>query len=215
MRRLARGLLTAVCLAAMLIAVGALLVPALLGYQRYVITGASMTGSIPKGAIIYSRLTPVESLRAGDVITFVPPGHTRPVTHRIVSVEPDGDGELTFRTRGDFNEAVDPWAIHLTDPVQARYSFHIPYLGYALAALAIRQVRMLLIGVPAVIISLSLLVSLWREAGEETEGGAASGRHDEVAASGSGGQVALRPVAPFDGMSEAEQLEYRGWWWDG
>ncbi len=206
--RLARGLLTAVCLGTMLVAVVGLLVPALLGYQRYVITGGSMTGSIPKGSVIYSRLTPVESLREGDVITFVPPGLTQPVTHRIVSIRPDGDAELTFRTKGDFNASVDPWDVHLTGPAQARYSFHVPYIGYALAALAIRQVRMLLIGVPALIIALSLLVSLWREAGEELAQGA--GELEQP-----GGELALEPLAPFDGMSEAEQREYRGWWWDG
>jgi signal peptidase len=203
--RLARGLLTAICLGAMLVAIGGLLVPALLGYQRYVITGGSMTGSIPKGSVIYSRLTPVESLREGDVITFVPPGLTQPVTHRIVSIRLNADGEPTFRTKGDFNEAADPWDVHLTGPVQARYSFHVPYIGYALAALAIRQVRMLLIGVPAVIIALSLLVSLWREAGEELAQGA--GECEQP-----GGELVLEPLAPFDGMSEADQREYRGWW---
>ena len=208
MIRVARGLLTMCCLGVMLLAVGALLVPALLGYQRYVITGGSMTGSIPKGSVIYSRLTPVEALREGDVITFVPPGHSQPVTHRILSVGPDAGGELTFRTKGDFNEAADPWDVHLTDPVQARYSFHIPYLGYMLAALAIRQVRMLLIGVPAVVIALSLLVSLWREAGDELERAAGEGTPP-------GAEVAVRSLAPFDGMSETEQREYRGWWWDG
>ncbi len=82
--------------------------------------------------------------------------------------------------------------------MQARYSFHLPYLGYALAALAIRQFRMLLIGVPAVLIALSLLVSLWREAGEALEDA-------DIA-------LAVDPATPFDGMSEAEQREYRGWW---
>lgn len=207
MRRLARGLLTTVCLVTMLVAVVGLLVPALLGYQRYVITGGSMTGSIPKGSVLYARLTPVESLYEGDVITFVPPGYTQPVTHRIVSIRPDADGEPTFRTKGDFNQAVDPWDVHLTGPEQARYSFHVPYAGYALAALAIRQVRMLLIGVPAVIIALSLLVSLWREAGQELE---RSGEQYEPG----GGELVLEPLAPFDGMSEADQREYRGWWWD-
>ena len=33
-----------------------------------------MTGTIPKGAIIYSQLTPVEQLKVGDIITFNPPG---------------------------------------------------------------------------------------------------------------------------------------------
>jgi signal peptidase I len=184
----------------MVLAVGALLVPALLGYQRYVITGGSMTGTIPKGAVIYSRLTPVESLREGDIITFVPPGQSRPVTHRIVAVGRDEQQEPVFQTKGDFNQTADPWKVKLTDPVQARYRFHIPYLGYLLAGLAIRQVRMLLIGLPAIVIALSMLVSLWREAGEELER--------------AGGELALEPATPFDGMSDEEQRRYRGWWWD-
>jgi len=207
-RRVARVTLTLVCLGVMLGTIATLLLPTLLGYERYVITGGSMTGSIPKGAVIYSRLTPVGDLRAGDVITFVPPGMSRPVTHRIVSIEPDDDGELVFRTKGDFNATADPWDVHLTEPAQARYAFHIPYLGYGLAALAIRQVRMLLIGVPAIVIALSLLVSLWREAGEELEL-----RGEEEGSPG--GALAVSGLAPFDGMSEAEQREYRGWWWDG
>jgi signal peptidase I len=198
--RLARALLTALCLGAMLLAVGALLVPALLGYQRYVITGGSMTGTIPKGAVIYSRLTPVESLRVGDIITFIPPRQSRPVTHRIVAVSGDEQGDLVFQTKGDFNQTADPWKVKLTDPVQARYRFHVPYLGYLLAALAIRQIRMLLIGVPAIIIALSMLVSLWREAGEELEP--------------AGGELVLEPATPFDGMGEEEQRQFRGWWWD-
>jgi signal peptidase len=139
-------------------------------------------------------------LREGDVITFVPPGLSQPVTHRIVSIETDQDGERVFQTKGDFNETADPWEVHLTDPEQARYSFHLPYLGYLLAALAIRQVRMLLVGLPAIIIALSLLVSLWREAGEELER--------------TGGELVPEPATPFDGLSEAEQREYRGWWWE-
>ena len=33
-----------------------------------------MTGTIPKGAVIYSQITPVEQLKVGDIITFQPPG---------------------------------------------------------------------------------------------------------------------------------------------
>ena len=45
--------------------------------------------------------------------------------------------------------------------------FQVPLLGYVLAALSMRTVRIALIGLPAVLIALSLLWSLWREAGEE------------------------------------------------
>lgn len=154
--------------ALLLVVVLALLVPALLGFQRYVITGGSMTGAIAKGSVIYSKLAPVEELKAGDIITFEPPGHAALVTHRIVAVEAGPDGTPVFRTKGDFNDVADPWGpITLNEPEQARYVFDVPLLGYLLAALAIRTVRVALIGVPAVIIALSLLWGLWRQAGEE------------------------------------------------
>ena len=166
-RRLGR-LVTALCVATLVFVVAAILVPSLLGLQRYVITGGSMTGTIPKGAIIYSRITPTSQLRTGDIITFNPPGMSTPVTHRIVAVEQGPDGGPAFRTKGDFNEAADPWnPITLNEPQQARYVFQVPLLGYVLAALSMRTVRIALIGVPALLIALSLLWSLWREAGEE------------------------------------------------
>ena len=127
-----------------------------------------MTGTIPKGAVIYSRITPVEQLGVGDIITFNPPGYSTAVTHRIVAVETGPDGRPAFRTKGDFNEAPDPWnPVTLNEPQQARYVFQVPLLGYVLAALSARTVRIALIGLPAVLIALSLLWSLWREAGVE------------------------------------------------
>jgi signal peptidase I len=161
-------LATAFCVAALIVVVAVLIVPGLLGLQRYVITGGSMTGTISKGAVIYSRITPVEQLRAGDIITFNPPGYSSAVTHRIVAVETGPDGAAAFRTKGDFNEAPDPWnPVKLNEPQQARYVFQVPLLGYVLAALSARTVRIALIGLPAVLIALSLLWSLWRQAGEE------------------------------------------------
>jgi signal peptidase len=161
-------LATVLCVAALVFVVGAILLPGLLGLQRYVITGGSMTGTIPKGSVIYSRITPVGRLEAGDIITFTPPGMSGAVTHRIIALEQGPEGQPAFRTKGDFNEAADPWnPITLNEPVQARYVFHVPLLGYGLAALSVRAVRIALIGLPAVLIALSLLWSLWREAGEE------------------------------------------------
>jgi signal peptidase len=161
-------LLTALCVAALVFVVAAVLVPGLLGLQRYVITGGSMTGTIPKGAIIYSSITPTSQLRTGAIITFTPPGMSTAVTHRIVAVEQGPDGGPAFRTKGDFNETADPWnPITLNESQQARYAFHVPLLGYVLAALSMRTVRIALIGVPALLIALSLLWSLWREAGVE------------------------------------------------
>ena len=168
MRRILGGLTTVLVVAGLLFVVFSILIPPLLGLQRYVITGGSMTGTIPKGAVIYSKITPVGQLKVGDVITFAPPGHPTAVTHRIIAIEDGPNGQPAFRTKGDFNEASDPWnPVVLNEPEQARYVFQIPLLGYLLAALSMRTVRIALIGLPAVIIALSLLWSLWRQAGEE------------------------------------------------
>jgi signal peptidase I len=145
----------------------AVLVPALLGLQRYVITGGSMTGTYDRGALLYDRVVPTSSLRAGDVITYTPPPGSGPaglVTHRIASIATGSDGRRVFRTKGDANAAADPWTFRLDNRTQARAAFHLPYVGFGLAALGDRRVRMVVIGVPALLLAISVLVDLWREA---------------------------------------------------
>ena len=148
-----------------------MLVPAALGYHRYVITGDSMSGSIERGSIVFDDEVPVSDLREGDVITYDPPqgsGVEGPVTHRIDTIKESAKG-TRFRTKGDANETADPWTFTLDQPTQARVAFHVPYVGYAFAALSIRWVRILLIGLPARLIAFTLLRRRWREAGEELE----------------------------------------------
>src|SRR3954451_18564656 len=165
MRRLGGGLLTGAALA---LAV-AVLVPALLGFQRYVITSGSMTGTYDRGSLVSARVVPPASLKVGDVITYDPPAVAGPaglVTHRIVSIQPQPNGTRVFRTKGDANPVKDPWTFTLQNRTQARVAFHMPYVGFALAALADRTLRMLIIGIPALLVALSVLARLWREAGE-------------------------------------------------
>jgi len=167
MSRILKIAVTALCVGAAALFVAVLLVPAVMGLQRYVITGGSMTGTISKGSIVYARLTPVGELKKGDIVTFVPPGESGAVTHRIIKITRSDSGQLVFRTKGDFNKAADPWTVTFPQPEQARYAYHISYVGYVLALISIRAVRMLLIGLPALVIAVSILWSLWRSAGEE------------------------------------------------
>lgn len=158
--RRALGIL--LCAAALLLAL-TVLVPALLGYQRYVITSGSMSGTYDRGSLVFDRVVPAADLRVGDVITFRPPGHAGLVTHRIASLQ-TVRGHRTFTTKGDANRAADSWGpIALGTSGQARVAFHIPYLGYGIAALSERLVRMLLIGLPALLIAIATLASLWRD----------------------------------------------------
>jgi signal peptidase len=95
------------------------------------------------------------------VITYRPPGRRELLTHRIVWTG-GADGARAFRTKGDANPRPDPWRFELRRPTQARVAFSVPLLGWAFAALAEREVRMLLIGLPALAIGLAALARVWR-----------------------------------------------------
>ena len=161
-----------------------MLLPTLFGYQRYVITGGSMTGEIERGSVVFDRAVPVARLEVGDVITYRPPGAAARhfVTHRIVSIGRGPAGVRTFRTKGDANRSVDPWRFTLRRPTQARVELTVPYVGYALSALMDRHLRMIIIGLPALVLAVSLLAALWRQAGEEAQRGRRGDLSSEVLA---------------------------------
>src|SRR5438045_727245 len=130
-----------------------ILVPPLLGYQRYVITGGSMGGALPRGSIAFDEVVPTERIRVGDVITYRPPNRDRLLTHRVVWIGHERGGVRLYRTRGDASSAADPKAILLPNDGQARVVFHVPLVGYVVAALSVRAVRIAAIGVPAMAIA--------------------------------------------------------------
>lgn len=156
----ARGLLVNLGLGLVMLVALAFLLPSLMGLQRYVIMGGSMEGTYDLGSVVFEEVVPVEDLRVGDVITYVPPaqsGIDTLVTHRITEI----DG-ADFRTQGDANPAVDPWTFQLTAATQPRVVAHVPYVGFAFMGLADRGTRMALIGLPAALIALWSLVELVR-----------------------------------------------------
>jgi signal peptidase I len=164
---LVRRVLGAVLSAMALLLALIVLVPALLGFQRYVITSGSMTGTYDRGSLVFDRVVPTASLHAGDVITFRPPGHADLVTHRIHTLT-TVKGKQVMTTKGDHNSAPDAWgSITVSNARQARVAFHVPYVGYGIAALSERWLRMLIIGLPALLIALSTLAGLWRDTAPE------------------------------------------------
>jgi signal peptidase I len=157
---------TTMCAVALLLS-GLMLLPGLFGYSRYVITSGSMTGTYDRGSIVFDKVVPVDELRVGDVITYTPPPGAGPdgrITHRIAWVGTDQLGRRIFRTKGDANATADPWTFTLDQPTQAKVAFHVPWVGYVFAALSIRIVRMLVIGLPALLLATAALGGLRRDA---------------------------------------------------
>lgn len=165
-RKIGSLLLLAACFALAAVA----LLPGLFGYQRYVITSGSMAGAYDQGSILYAEEVSTRALRVGDVITYSPPrpsGREGQITHRVFSITRDVRGTRVFRTKGDANRTPDPWRFTLERPTQARAAFSLPYAGHLLSALSIREVRMVAIGLPALLVAFAVLARLWTEAGAE------------------------------------------------
>jgi signal peptidase I len=160
-----RGLV-ALLLLATFAALAVTFAPGLLGYQRYVLVGGSMEPTIHRGSIVFDDLVRVRELRAGDVITYQPPGAAKVVTHRIISAKHQRSGSPIFRTQGDANAAADMRPFKLHQATQARYRFSIPYLGWAFILLGTGKARFLLLALPALLIAFAMLGRLWREGGE-------------------------------------------------
>lgn len=155
--RLGRLLVNVFCTLTTLLGV-AFLVPTAMGLERYVINGSSMSGSIELGSVVFAEVVPVSELQVGDVITYMPPpesGIDHLVTHRIISID-----QGAFVTKGDANAQADPWKFRLDQPEQARVEYDVPYVGWVFLTLQDRNLRMLLIGLPAGIIALVSLVQL-------------------------------------------------------
>jgi signal peptidase len=176
--RLAHRLVSAVVTIAMIgacVLAALMVVPTLLGYERYVIVSGSMEPTIPVGSVVYDEVVPVDDIVVGDIITFVPPaefGIDDPVTHRVVQITKVGEdagphaGERLFRTKGDANEDLDPWRMVLDGPDQGRVDRHVPYIGYFYMALQVRWVQLLLIVIPTLALVTYILVTMWRVSGD-------------------------------------------------
>ena len=161
-----RGLVSVLLLLAVA-AIAVTFLPSLLGYQRYVLVGSSMEPEIHRGSLVFDEVVPVAQLRRGDVITYVPPGRTQPVTHRLISVRHPKQlhGRPLFRTQGDNVAAPDMRPFTLDQPTQARYRFAVPYLGWVFVALGTPRLRLILLVVPALLIALVVVARLWRDGG--------------------------------------------------
>jgi signal peptidase I len=130
----------------------AALLPGWFNYESYIVRSGSMEPTIQVGDLAVAAPARPADLTPGDIIVYRPA--TRPdviITHRLVGIEPDPDGGLNFRTRGDANDSVDQVLVS-EQALMGRIVYTLPKLGY-LADFA-RQPggRLLLIVLPVVIL---------------------------------------------------------------
>jgi signal peptidase len=105
---------------------------------------------------------PAADLRVGDVLVYqIPVLDHRVVSHRVVAISRDGSG-IVVRTKGDANDAPDPWIARITDATVWRARFAVPYLGAVVRVLRSPGVhRTVLFAVPLAL-AMMWLLDIWR-----------------------------------------------------
>ena len=132
--------------------------PKVLPYRTYFVRSGSMEPAIPTDALVVLTEVGADDVRAGDVITFDHPD--RPdttVTHRVQQVVDEDDGRYLL-TKGDANNATDPWRLR-ADEVDWRVAFQVPFVGGWFASLSGPLARVLLVVVPVS----AVLLLWWRD----------------------------------------------------
>jgi signal peptidase I len=165
-RWLVRGVLGLALLAFAVLAVG----PHVLGYRTLTMLTPSMSPGIDPGDVVVVTPLAVSDVTEGMVITYhIPVGDRSLITHRVVSVQKDPDGRVTVQTKGDANEANDPWLATLEGDTAYQVRAVLPELGNLIQALRTPVVfQTLLYGAPALLAGWVLL-SIWRPTNEEED----------------------------------------------
>ena len=158
---LVRGVMGLAVLVFAVLAVG----PHMLGYRTMTMLTASMAPEIDPGDVTIVTPIAISEVTEGMVITYHKPieDHSL-VTHRVVSVETAANGTVTVQTKGDANEAIDPWTATLEGDTAYEVRAVIPELGHLIQALRAPVVtQVLLYGAPTLLVGW-LLMSIWRPA---------------------------------------------------
>jgi signal peptidase len=152
--RATRGERTRLVLGLLVLAPVVLLVllPAVLGLDRYVMTESGMAGAVDRGSVVLAHEVAPTDLHVGDVVTYQPPAGASDerVTRRIVAL----DGGVAV-TRADRSGVADPWTLPLTDPTYTRVWVSVPWIGYPF----VLDGGWLLLGAPAAVALVLALVS--------------------------------------------------------
>jgi signal peptidase I len=133
-----------------------------LGAWRFtVIDTGSMRPTLDPGDIAILTSEPLAALRRGQIVAFHPPGEPRlTVMHRVVSIE-RRDGASTIQTKGDANNASDPWRARLVGSSVWHEDLKLPAAGYLVVWSQQPLVRFGLLGV-IVTLTLSILLGwIW------------------------------------------------------
>ena len=138
-------------------------------YRTLTVLSGSMTPGIPIGSVLVVTPERPDRMRVGQVVTYaIPVDNHRVVSHRVVKIL-EGGSRPVFQTKGDANDAPDPWIAQVNDRQVWRVRYVIPHLGAALQWLRRPAVHTATVLVAPAVVAVSVLVGIWRRDSDEGE----------------------------------------------
>ena len=164
------------------------------------VSSGSMEPAIPTWSAVVARPVEGDDLAAGDVVLFHPPTEDEQLmVHRIVAVETVAGGRV-FQTRGDANDAPDPWRLRFDDEQVWRVSRVVPGVGKIAEAVSSTEARTVALVLGAGLAVFAGMRWIWsRPKDDDERGGSDAGGSDRevVLDDGDrGGAVASRERSP-------------------
>jgi signal peptidase len=154
-----RLLVTLAVLAFGVLAVG----PHVLDYRTMTMLTGSMSPVIDPGDVTIVTPLPVDEVEVGMIIAYhIPIDDHHLVSHRVVSVDKAADGTITLQTKGDANDAVDPWQATLQGDTAYQVRAVVPALGRVIEALRTPVASQAMVYGAPTLLAGWLLLSIWR-----------------------------------------------------
>jgi signal peptidase len=137
----------------------------LMGYECYTVISGSMEPKYMVGDLIYVKEVDVNSIKAGDDITFILNEDLVVATHQVVRVDAENQ---RFYTKGLANEIEDQDPVHFNNVIGVP-QFSIPKLGYVSDFVQNPPGMYITIGVGIVLILLVFLPDVFGKKKEDEE----------------------------------------------
>jgi len=132
-------------------------------FSLYTIITPSMTPNINVyDVVVDTKVKKPGDIKINDVITFnssIPGVRGGTITHRVIAINIDSNGEYHYRTKGDYN-LVDDGVDVSFDDIVGKVSLRIPQLGRLQSFMATSMGWLLLVLLPALYIIFKDVIKL-------------------------------------------------------
>ena len=116
--------------------------PDVFGIKRFTIISGSMEPNISVNDLVIIKKVEKSEIKKGDIISFKINGEI--ITHRVINIETDTNGEILYTTQGDANNIQDYNKITFEN-IEGKYIGKIPKVGKIVITLKNKETLTVLI----------------------------------------------------------------------